>query len=245
VEAAKRALPEAETEEAKKKTAVSTAKAKKTRYENKNKEVDLSKDKAYLELKEALTKAEKEYGEAIERTKKLREEADKVEQASNIGAEITAAKELEKSLRGKATAAKDAASELTVQKRAIDNAKTAVADATAKHEGYAKRLEEVEQETKDINSELKNIQTDTATKEWEELVAIIKEFTGVDLTQSTHDMQAITTTLAQYKGGKVEELPKILAEIVKNAEDTAPAVERVGKEVREVGNDAVGLAKAD
>ena len=247
VEAAKQALPEAETEEAKKKTAVSTAKAKKTRYENKNKGADLSKDKAYLELKEALTKAEKEHGEAIERTKKLREEAgklDKVEQASNIGAEITAAKELEKSLRGEAAAAKDAASELTAQKRAIDNAKTAVADATAKHEGYAKRLEEVEQETKDINNELKNIQTDTATKEWEELVAIIKEFTGVDLTQSAHDMQAVTTALDQYKEGKVKELPKILAEIVKNAKDAAPAVDRVGKEVKGVGDDAAGLAKA-
>ena len=97
-EAAKQ-LAQAETEATSAGRSVSAAKGQVTRYENKNSGKNLKKDEEYLKLKQKLTEAENKHKIALEKVQELKSkvgDTKKLNRANEIGAEITKAKEYQR-----------------------------------------------------------------------------------------------------------------------------------------------------
>ena len=225
------------------KSAQRVAKSKVTKYKKGHEGQDLSKDKEYTALLKAeetaiehCAKAQKDYNAA-------KQVFDKFARAGAISGEISSATTLQDELKKTSENAKEAARELSDQKESLDKAQKGYSAAEKTVEGYSQSIEELKQKDKELDAELKIIQTDEAKTEWQELLNIIKEFMNTDISSSVHDMESFLNALEQYKADKIKELPDVLEEIKAEAQPIAPAMEKIKGSIEDVGDSAKEMTK--
>jgi hypothetical protein len=60
-------------------------------------------------------------------------------------------------------------------------------------------MNEAKNAANSLGAEMDQMELDQAKIEWEALIKVIKEFTGIDLTAAQGDIQEITRILEEYK----------------------------------------------
>ena len=172
-------------------------------------------------------------------------EKKKLAEAEDIGAQLSAAKNIKKDYEGMAKQAREAAKANQELKKSIETAEAEFNAASKDASSFSTQLKQAEQEVDNLNTELKDLETDKATEEWEELVALIKEITGIDLSGSVQDISKIQEALEKYQTDEIEKIPQILKDTKQSFQDTAPAVKNVEQALRDTANEVKELSRAE
>jgi hypothetical protein len=85
----------------------------------------------------------------------------------------------------------------------LDRTESALEDQKTKVETYRTTLSTATTEVQRFNAELEQLELDGSKAEWEEIVRVVKEFTGVDLSGFQGDMSKVASILEQYKMGEI------------------------------------------
>lgn len=172
-------------------------------------------------------------------------EKQKLTEAEDIGAQIAAAKNIKKDYEGMAKQAREAAKANQELKKSIETAEVEFNSASKDADSFSTQLKQAEQEVDNLNTELKTLETDKAAEEWEELVSLVKEITGVDLSGSVQDINKIQETLENYQTEEIKKIPQILKDAKQNFQDTAPAVKKVEQALRDTTDEVKELSRAE
>ena len=246
-EVAKRekALQEAKDAEEKARRKVNAQKSAESRVKNNS---NTSTEKT-AEATQKRIEAEKAYQKAIEETaQKLREleEAradyekaqadtqklqDQANQAKNIKEQIENSEAQSEALRKQAKATEEASEENKKIKKDLESSEAALKDQKIALENSEKAFEDAKTKVKLLDEELKKMETDGATIEWSELATVIKEVTGIDVSQFSGDVQQVLQVLQDYKAGKIEDLPELFNGILNSLNGANPAIKNFGEEI--------------
>ena len=85
----------------------------------------------------------------------------------------------------------------------MDRTESALEDQKTKVETYRTALSTATTEVQRFDAELEQLELDGSKAEWKEIVRVVKEFTGVDLSGLQGDMSKVTSILEQYKMGEI------------------------------------------
>lgn len=172
-------------------------------------------------------------------------EKQKLAEAEGIGAQLSAAKNIKKDYEGMAKQAREAAKANQELKKSIETAEAEFNAASKDASSFSTQLKQAEQEVDSLNTELKDLETDKAAEEWKELVTLIKEITGIDLSGSVQDINKIQEALEKYQTDEIEKIPQILKDTKQNFQDTAPAVKNVEQALRDTADEVKELSRAE
>ena len=172
-------------------------------------------------------------------------EKQKLTEAEDIGAQIAAAKNIKKDYEGMAKQAREAAKANQELKKSIEAAEAEFNSASKDADSFSTQLKQAEQEVDNLNTELKTLETDKAAEEWKELVTLIKEITGIDLSGSVQDINKIQEALENYQTKEIEKILQILKDAKQNFQDTAPAVKNVEQALRDTADEVKELSRAE
>lgn len=245
----------AEAEEEAAKKAQSVARGKVTKAKNKHGE----NSKEVKEAGAAKVEAENRYAEAH---KKTLEAITQVEQAEK---DLQTAQQTKADLQKKSQEAEDSKSQvdaITKQKEALEKQRDALQTSAQEHERYKVSLDRTESALEDqktkvetyrtalstattevqrFNAELEQLELDGSKTEWEEIVRVVKEFTGVDLSGFQGDMSKVTSILEQYKMGEIQKSPETmkrlaaeLQKVIAPAQGTKQAINGLSEEFKEL-----------
>ena len=245
----------AEAEEEAAKKAQSVARGKVTKAKNKHGE----NSKEVKEAGAAKVEAENRYAEAH---KKTLEAITQVEQAEK---DLQTAQQTKANLQKKSQEAEDSKSQvdaITKQKEALEKQRDALQTSAQEHEKYKASLDRTESALEDqktkvetyrttlntattevqrFNAELEQLELDGSKAEWEEIVRVVKEFTGVDLSGFQGDMSKVTSILEQYKMGEIQKSPETmkrlaaeLQKVIAPAQGTKQAINGLSEEFKEL-----------
>ena len=245
----------AEAEEEAAKKAQSVARGKVTKAKNKHGE----NSKEVKEAGAAKVEAENRYAEAH---KKTLEAITQVEQAEK---DLQTAQQIKADLQKKSQEAEDSKSQvdaITKQKEALEKQRDALQTSAQEHEKYKASLDRSESALEDqktkvetyrtalstattevqrFNAELEQLELDGSKAEWEEIVRVVKEFTGVDLSGFQGDMSKVTSILEQYKMGEIQKSPETmkrlaaeLQKVIAPAQGTKQAINGLSEEFKEL-----------
>ena len=245
----------AEAEEEAAKKAQSVARGKNTKAKNKHGE----NSKEVKEAGAAKVEAENRYAEAH---KKTLEAITQVEQAEK---DLQTVQQTKADLQKKSQEAEDSKSQvdaITKQKEALEKQRDALQTSAQEHERYKASLDRAESALEDqktkvetyrtalstaatevqrFNTELEQLELDGSQAEWEEIVRVVKEFTGVDLSGFQGDMSKVTSILEQYKMGEIQKSPETmkrlaaeLQKVIAPAQGTKQAINGLSNEFKEL-----------
>lgn len=245
----------AEAEEEAAKKAQSVARGKVTKAKNKHGE----NSKEVKEAGAAKVEAENRYAEAH---KKTLEAITQVEQAEK---DLQTTQQIKADLQKKSQEAEDSKSQvdaITKQKEALEKQRDALQTSAQEHERYKVSLDRTESALEDqktkvetyrtalstattevqrFNAELEQLELDGSKTEWEEIVRVVKEFTGVDLSGFQGDMSKVTSILEQYKMGEIQKSPETmkrlaaeLQKVIAPAQGTKQAINGLSEEFKEL-----------
>ena len=245
----------AEAEEEAAKKAQSVARGKVTKAKNKHSE----NSKEVKEAGAAKVEAENRYAEAH---KKTLEAITQVEQAEK---NLQTAQQTKADLQRKSQEAEDSKSQvdaITKQKEALEKQRDALQTSAQEHERYKASLDRTESALEDqktkvetyrtalstattevqrFDAELEQLELDGSRAEWEEIVRVVKEFTGVDLSGFQGDMSKVTSILEQYKMGEIQKSPETmkrlaaeLQKVIAPAQGTKQAINGLSEEFKEL-----------
>ena len=245
----------AEAEEEAAKKAQSVARGKVTKAKNKHGE----NSKEVKEAGAAKVEAENRYAEAH---KKTLEAITQVEQAEK---NLQTAQQTKADLQKKSQEAEDSKSQvdaITKQKEALEKQRDALQTSAQEHERYKASLDRTESALEDqktkvetyrtalstattevqrFDAELEQLELDGSKAEWEEIVRVVKEFTGVDLSGFQGDMSKVTSILEQYKMGEIQKSPETmkrlaaeLQKVIAPAQGTKQAINGLSEEFKEL-----------
>lgn len=245
----------AEAEEEAAKKAQSVARGKVTKAKNKHGE----NSKEVKEAGAAKVEAENRYAEAH---KKTLEAITQVEQAEK---NLQTAQQTKADLQKKSQEAEDSKSQvdaITKQKEALEKQRDALQTSAQEHERYKVSLDRTESALEDqktkvetyrtalstattevqrFDAELEQLELDGSKAEWEEIVRVVKEFTGVDLSGFQGDMSKVTSILEQYKMGEIQKSPETmkrlaaeLQKVIAPAQGTKQAINGLSEEFKEL-----------
>ena len=172
-------------------------------------------------------------------------EKQKLTEAEDIGAQLSAAKNIKKDYEGMAKQAREAAKANQELKKSIEAAEAEFNSASKDADSFSTQLKQAEWEVDSLNTELKTLETDKAAEEWKELVALVKEITGIDLSGSVQDINKIQEALENYQTKEIEKIPQILKDAKQNFQDTAPAVKNVEQALRDTADEVKELSRAE
>ena len=198
----------------------------------------------YITASKTVSKTKEQVASKIEDPAEKQAVLDKLEQARQVIAELKASKSAEKDYEGTVKGAKEAIRENEELKESIDSAKKAFEDASSKVESYDKQLTQTKQETSKLNSELEAMILDQAKAEWEALVKIVKEFTGIDLSESSQEVEAIQSALTKYKLDEIKKIPGIVEDMKSSFAEAEGAVRGVSEGLNETAESAKELNNA-
>ena len=242
------ALADAETEEKSAKRSASSYAGKVSSYEKAHAGQDLSKDQKYQALKKKQVEAENKHKAILTQIITLKKEIgdlDKAKRANTISQDIADAEALSKSLKSQADAAEKAGESLGKTKKEIDSAEDAYNKAAQGSSVYEAQVKKLEQDQADLNDELKQIQLQSVTNEWNDLVTAIKETTGIDLSGVAQDMEEVEKAIASYENNAIQNLPDTLKKILENALPIPEAIENIEEGLEEAAEDAEKLSDAE
>ena len=245
----------AEAEEEAAKKAQSVARGKVTKAKNKHGE----NSKEVKEAGAAKVEAENRYAEAH---KKTLEAITQVEQAEK---NLQTVQQTKADLQKKSQEAEDSKSQvdaITKQKEALEKQRDALQTSAQEHERYKASLDRTESALEDqktkvetyrtalstattevqrFDAELEQLELDGSKAEWEEIVRVVKEFTGVDLSGFQGDMSKVTSILEQYKMGEIQKSPETmkrlaaeLQKVIAPAQGTKQAINGLSEEFKEL-----------
>lgn len=203
----------------------------------KNKE-SLQSDTSYLNLLEEQKNKTEELTIATQQLNDAKIAATKAEQnlanlekttqdIGNIKEEITASRERIQILQQEGQALDTAIRKLESYKTANDTAQGAVQKTTGEVKQAKDSWEQCEQAVEKTNQELKQMEVDQTTQEWDKLVKTIKEITGVDLTPFAGDVDKVAKALKEYKLNEVEKTPSVASQAKTAFNGMVPAIDRV------------------
>ena len=259
LEQAKKNLALAQEIEKKAKKAKSTAKGKETKL-SKKESADSSKLKAATEAK---VKAEKEWNAAQAETLAKTEEVARIEAklqeshnnlsklqedkdlAEQTGRNIAAINEETKALETSKRAAETAASSNKNYKESLDKNEQELKDQKAALETYEKAMNEAKTKADQLGKELNQMELDGSKAEWNEIVEVIKKFTGIDLSGTQGDIKEIANVLAQYQTKELEKIPEVFEELQKKANGAKPSIEGVTGAIKEGTRELQELKRAE
>ena len=237
------------------KNKASAAKGKVTKYENKNKGIDLSKDKEYLKLikeKEAAVKsfadAQKQLEQVEIAARSARDEHEKLSKQGNDALQVVA--DLE--------AAKEQKDTLETQKQAYENTNKAnekyrqnlskttqdLQDATSVVAANTAAHNQATQAVNTLDAELSQIELSGTTNEWEALRQEILKFSNIDINNFAGDLDKVQQALDDYKIGEIKDIPTLIQKIRDAAQSADKPVRDVGDGIGDMADEVKELTRA-
>lgn len=169
----------------------------------------------------------------------------KIIEAESVVTRLSQARSAKKDYEGAAKGAKEAGKALQELRKSIDTAEAEYQSISKEVTSFTNQLELAKQETNKLDSELETIATNQAKQEWEELVKVIKTFSDVDLSNTSHDIKEVQEALEAYRNKEFEKLPQIVENLKNKFSQTAPAVEKVEGALHKTNDEMRELTRAE
>lgn len=216
------------------------AKGQVTRYKNKTKKSDdeLKTDQKYLDLLDRSKTKTKERTAAETKLAKATQEHQtaqdlltasllKRDAAETVYSNINSSSQRVSELKKEENALKDVNKENENYRRANAEAQRQLQLANAEVTKATNAYSQCEQAVDQLDQELKQMEVDQTTQEWNELVQAIKEITGVDLSDFAGDVGEAVKALEKYKLDEIEKTPSVAKQAETAFEGMAPAIKNV------------------
>ena len=190
----------------------------------------IKKEQAYLETVDKVKIALEEVQSAEAAIAKTAENLEKIE--SQIDLAKTTVKQIEdikkqrESLESSKRAIKDAAESHEDFKNKLESGESSLRDQKTAVETYEQAMKQAETIVQKFNAELRQIELEGTTKEWKDLVEIVKAFTGIDLTNFQGDLSKLTQTLAEYKTNQIKAGPESIKKLQEYLDKIYPSLQR-------------------
>lgn len=256
---AKENLELAKKAEAQAKKAQTSAKGQETKILKKVS----AKDPKAIAATQAKTAAMQAYAQAQS------EAATKAQELADIEANLAKAKDRLTTLQGQSTQAEQVGKRIQGiedEIEALDKTREATKKAAAASAEYEAKLNESKQALEDqkvvvasyeaamndakntansLGTEMSQMELDQAKTEWEALIKVIKEFTGIDLTAAQGDIQEITRILEEYKADQIKKAPETIEKLGEAARQAEPQLENMKKAGDEVTESITNMIRTE
>lgn len=178
--------------------------------------------------------AKKRRDEALIPIKQLKEEEAEVKKLNDTRKQavesVKTLKQSQKQETSKKDALKEAEDELKVYEEYENKVEQARKEVATKQQEYnlAKGTSgQFEAEITALKKELQGLEGAGAQEEWQAVANFVKEISGVDLSETTGDLQAVKKALSDYEIGQIKSIPDLLEAIKVAAKDAEQPVEKV------------------
>lgn len=218
----------------------SAAKGQVTKYQKKSQknEAQLKKDQDYLqlvdnynkklekqgELYDSLVIAENKHKQALEELSIAEQETSK---ASRIENSIEDSQNKITNLDKDIKEIDEYIDRLKRLQKASTDTKREFTEANSELETATSDYNKCEQAVESLSSELKQMEVDQTSEEWQELAKAIKEITGIDLSDFAGDVGEAVKALEKYKLDEIEKTPSVAKQAETAFEGMAPAIKNV------------------
>ena len=189
-----------------------------------------------------LQKIEKEESANNEKLGKLESQEDL---AKTTASNINAIKAQKQALETASKPIKDIVEEHENFQQSLKTSESALQDQQTKVKTYKAAMETAEQAVNNFDQELKQMEMVGSIQAWRQLIGIIEEFTGLDLTGTYGDINKITQVLEDYKNEQIKEAPKQIDKIKESADKAAPALKHVGEVANDTGENLKVMGQAE
>lgn len=130
-------------------------------------------------------------------------------------------------------------------KSKLDANEQALNDQRAVVQSYKQAMDDAKTAADSLDNEMNQMQLNAAKTEWEALIRVIEEFTGLDLSTTQGNIQEITRILEQYKADKIKEAPEIIEDLGKAAKQAEPQLDNTKKAVDEVTESITNMTRTE
>ena len=204
---------------------------------------------AYVQAQsEAATKAqeladiETNLAQARDRLATLQGQSAQAEQVGkrvqDIEDEIEALDKTRDATKKAAVANAEYEAKLNESKQALEDQKVVVAS-------YETAMNDAKNTANSLGAEMDQMELDQAKTEWEALIKVIKEFTGIDLTATQGDIQEITRVLEEYKADQIKKAPETIEKLGEAARQAEPQLEKMKKAGDEVTESITNMTRTE
>lgn len=129
--------------------------------------------------------------------------------------------------------------------KAIDEAKTALNEKEKELQDSERVLQETTAAWQNLEKQVAAFEGANVYDEWNALVAIVKQITGIDLSYFARDAEKVKQALADYKANSAKEVPPIFRQIARTSDQATDALEKNRQVVRENNEAYEGLDRAE
>ena len=204
---------------------------------------DLDKAKTDLtNLQKELEKVHKQIKEARTKLPEMESQKQLFEQTAINKREI----ETEKgSLTSHAAELQKGAEQAKKFEEAVDKARIALDEKEKELQNSERALQDATATWQNLEREVVAFEGANVYNEWNALVAVVKQISGVDLSYSARDIEKVKEALANYKINSAKEVPSIFKQITQTSDQATNALEKNRQEVRKNSEAYESLDRAE